>query len=137
MTCLCISNSAAENLVSMATNICVLLFYTILLELKLVGHLLSNRHEIFMKASLIILLKKSGFHFWISTLDVELCGVKVVHVHCSLQFQSLSPHSSTPEVVIQKWKPLFFSKIIKEALVKISCLLDKRWLTSFNLSKMV
>ena len=50
-------------MVSMATDICVLLFYTGLLELKLVSYLLSNRHEIFMKASLIILFKKSSFHF--------------------------------------------------------------------------
>ena len=133
MTCLCFL--APENLASMAKNRCVLLFYTVLFKLKLVSHLLSNRHEIFTTASLIILLKKSGFHFWISTSDVGLCGGKVVHVHCGSQSQSLSPYSSTSEVDIQKWKPLFLSKIIKEAVVKISCLLDNRWLTSFNLNK--
>ena len=93
--------------------------------------------EIFTIASFIILLKMSGFHFWISIPDVELCGGKVACVCCSLQPQSLSPHSSTSEVDTQKWKTLFFSKIIKEALVKISYILDKKCLTSFNLSKKV
>ena len=112
----------------MATNRCVLLFYTVLLKLKLVSHLLSNRHEIFTKASLIILLKKSGFHFWISTSDVELCGDKLWNCEPQLTRTTLPPHSSTSEVDIQKWKPLFFIKItcIKEAVVKISFLLDKR-----------
>ena len=69
--------------------------------------------------------------------DVELCGDKLWNCEPQLPRTTLPPHSSTSEVDIQKWKPLFFSKIIKEALVKISCLLDKSWLTSFNLSKIV
>ena len=115
-------------MVTMATNRCVLLFYTILLKLKLVSHLLSNRHEIFTKASLIILLKKSGFHIWITTSGVELRGDNLWN--CKLQWTrtTLAPHSSTSEVDIQKWKPLFF----KEAFMKISCLLDNRWPTSFR-----
>ena len=52
--CLCIL--APENLVSIATNKCVLLFYTLLLKLKLVSHFLSNRHEIFTQATFIVLL---------------------------------------------------------------------------------
>jgi len=71
VTCLCIL--APENLVSMATSKCILLFYTLLLKLKLVSHFLSNRHEIFTQATLIALLKKSGFQFLISILDVEMC----------------------------------------------------------------
>jgi len=140
VTCLCIS--AAENLVSMATNICFFLFYTVLLELKLVSHLLSNRHEIFMKASLIILLKKSGFLLWISTSDVELCGVRVVCVHCSLQFQSLSPHSSTPKALW--WK--FHAYWIKDdwlvsiqvrwcKIARCICLLP--WIPNFQVLKCI
>ena len=63
VTHLCIL--APENLVSMATNKCVLLFYTLLLKLKLFSHFLSNRHEIFTQATLIVLLKKSRFQFFI------------------------------------------------------------------------
>ena len=37
----------------------------------------------------------------------------------------LSPQSLTPEVDIENWKLLFFSKTIKVACVKISCLLDQ------------
>jgi len=133
LTCLCIL--APENMVSMATNRCVLLFYTILLKLKLVTHLLSNRHEIFTKASLIILLKKSGFQFWITTSGVELYKDKLWNCKLHWTRTTLTPQSSTSKVDIQKWKLLFFSKIIKEAFKKISCLLDKRWPTSFNSSK--
>ena len=75
LNCLCIL--APENLVSMAKNKFVLLFYTLLLKLKLVSHFLSNRHEIFTQATLIILLKKSGFQFLISSLGAELCGIKL------------------------------------------------------------
>ena len=49
-----------ENLVSIATNKCILLFYTLLHKLKLVSHFLSNRHEIFTQATLTVLLKKRG-----------------------------------------------------------------------------
>ena len=42
---------ASEKLVSMATNKCVLLLYTLLLKLKLLSHFLSNRHKIFTQAS--------------------------------------------------------------------------------------
>ena len=75
MTCLCIL--APENLVSMSTNKCVLPFYTLLLKLKLVSYFLSSRHEIFTEATLIVLLKKSSLQFLISTLGVELCGIKL------------------------------------------------------------
>ena len=63
---------APENLVSMATNKFILLFYTLLLKLKLFSHFLFNT-----QATLIALLKKSGFQFLISTLGVELCGIKL------------------------------------------------------------
>ena len=56
----------------MATNKYVLLFYTLLLKLKLVSHFLSNRHEIFTQATLIVLLKKKNdFQFLISTLGLN------------------------------------------------------------------
>ena len=54
--CLCIL--APINLVSMATNKHTLLFYFLILKLKLVSHFLSNRHEMFTQATLIVLLKK-------------------------------------------------------------------------------
>ena len=50
---------------------------SLLLELKLVSHFLANRYEFFTQATLIILLKKSGFQFLVSTLGVELCGIKL------------------------------------------------------------
>ena len=116
---------APENMVSMATNRCILLFYFILLKFKPVSHLLSNRHEISTKASLIILIKKSGFHFWITTSGVELCGDRLLNCKLQWTLTTLTPHSSTFEVDIQKWKLLFISKIIKEAFMKISCVLDR------------
>ena len=60
----------------MATRKLVMLFYTLLLKLKLDSHCLSNKHETFTQTTLIVLLKKRGFHFWISTSDDELCGDK-------------------------------------------------------------
>jgi len=112
VTCLCIL--APENLLYMATNRCVSLFYTLLLKLKLVGHFTFNMPEIFTKASFIILLKTSGFHFWISTPDVELCGGKVACVCCGLQSQSLSPQSSTSEVDTQNGNCSFLLKLSKK-----------------------
>ena len=75
VTCLCVL--APEIWYQMATNKCVILFYTLLLKLKLVSHFLSNRHEFFTQANLIVLLKKSGFQFLISILNVELYGIKL------------------------------------------------------------
>jgi len=106
-----------------------LAIYTLLLKLKLVSHFLSNRNEIFTQATLIVLLEKSNFQFLISTLGVEvgLCA-------SANTFNLISTHLN---IDIKNWKPLFFSKTIKVTCVKISCLLDKKWLTSFNLSKRV
>ena len=136
MTCLCIL--APENLVSMITNKSTFLFYTLLLKLKLVCYFLSNRHKIFtqLQATLIVLLKKSGFQFSISTSDVKMCEIKLSVFVDAHNPRALSPQSSTPEVDIQNRKPLFFSKTIK-VVKKNSCLLDKKWPTSFNLSKRV
>ena len=62
----------------MAINRYVLLFYTVLLKLKLVSHLLSNRNKIFTKTSLIILLKTVvsifGYQLqMLSCVEVKLC----------------------------------------------------------------
>jgi len=57
----------------METNTLTLLFYP---EIE-TSHsfFLSNRYGIFTQETL---LKKSGFHFWISILDVELYGDKIL-----------------------------------------------------------
>ena len=67
---------ARVNKVSMATNNCLLSFYTLSLKMKLVCHLLFNGHDFFSQASLVILLKKRVFQFLIATPGVELCWDK-------------------------------------------------------------
>ena len=64
---------APVNKVSMATNNRLLSFYTLLLKLKLVRHLVFNGHEIFSKASLVILLHKRVFQFLITPSGFEQC----------------------------------------------------------------
>jgi len=90
--------------------------FTLLLKLKLVSHILSNRHEIYTQTTLIILLKKDQMF--------ELYGVKLWDCKPQQTHSTLPPHSSTSAIDIQKWKPPFL--IIKKSLVKILCLLDKR-----------
>jgi len=61
----------------MATNTRILSFYTLLLKLKLVCHLLFNGYEIFTQATLVILLHKRVFNFWIAASSVEQYGDKL------------------------------------------------------------
>ena len=96
-------------------NKCVLLFYTLLLKLKL---FLSNRRENSTLAPLLILLLKRH-----SIFGYHLQMLNCVEVNLSVFIKAdnpriLSPQSSTSEVDIQRWKPLFFIKRIKVTLVK-------------------
>jgi len=50
----------------MATNMHILLLYTLSLKLELVCHLVFNRHETFTYATSIILLRKRVFNFGIA-----------------------------------------------------------------------
>jgi len=54
----------------MATNMHILLLYTLSLKLELVCHLVFNRHEI------VILLRKRVFNFGIALSGVEQCDNK-------------------------------------------------------------
>ena len=89
----------------------------ILLKLKLVSHILSNRHKILPKVhTLVVLLKKRGFDFWISTSDVELCGDKTLSLNKHTQ---LYLHTAQHLKLIPKnGNPSFFSKTIKVPWVK-------------------
>jgi len=60
----------------MATNMCILLLYTLLLKLKLFCHLEFNRDEIFSQVTLVILLRKRVFHFDIALSGVQQCDNK-------------------------------------------------------------
>jgi len=92
----------------MATNGHILLFYILLHKLKLVSHFLSNRHKIFTQATLIVLLKKSGFDFWISISDAELVKIKLWDCEPQGAHSTFPLHSSTFKVDTQNWKPLFY-----------------------------
>ena len=97
----------------MATNNCLLSFYTLSLKLKLVCHLLFNGHEIFSQASLVILLQKRVFQFLIATSGVNCVEINKSFPDClslSLKTLALSTHCSKPEGVIKNWKTLFCSK---------------------------
>jgi len=88
--------------VSMATNTSILLLYTLSLKLELVCHLVFNRHEIFIKTTSVILLRKRVFHFGITLSGVEQCDDKA-KVFCECQENlCLSSHCSTPERAIPK-----------------------------------
>jgi len=56
------------NWVSMVTNLCILLLYTLSLKSELVCHLAFNRHESF--SYLEIFLRKRIFHFGIALSGV-------------------------------------------------------------------
>jgi len=64
---------APVNWVSMVTNMRILLLYTLSLKLELVCHLVFNRHEIFTKATSVILLRK---RVGIALSGVEQCDNK-------------------------------------------------------------
>jgi len=57
----------------MATNMRILLLYTLSLKLELVCHLVFNRHEILTS---VILLRKRVFHFGIALSGVKQCDDK-------------------------------------------------------------
>jgi len=101
-------------------------FYTLSLKLKLVSHLLFNGHEIFTKATIVILLQNRVFHFWIATSGFEQYGDKTNVFRDCQENHNLSPYCSTPEAAIQKLKTLFCSKITKVAWVKFSYPVNKR-----------
>jgi len=94
----------------MATNMHMLLLYTLSLKLELVCHLVFNRHEIFI-LSYFSNFTKRVFHFGIALSGVEQCDDKAKVFSERQENFCLSSHCSTPESTIPKWKTLFLSKI--------------------------